>query len=197
MRAHVATDQQRDFGQYLREQREQKQVDLTAIAAETRIPMRSLRHLEQGAFDKLPADIFIRGFLRSYADCVGLDQKEILERYIDLGIKPPSFSGDIVAAVRQSRARRSDATPLPEPSLDAVAPEVPDDEPDDAPKRKRPRTLLPRLAKGEEPGRRAPMTLAVIILLIVATLTMSYLLRKPSSDSDGYTAADHPADIAV
>lgn len=191
----MATDRQREFGEYLREQREQKHVELHAIAQQTRIPMRSLRHLEEGTFDKLPADIFIRGFLRSYADCLGLDRVEILDRYLDLGIKPPSFSGDLVAAVRQSRARRSDATPLPsaaEPG--GIGDDV------DAPsgsRRKRPRTLLPRLVEGEREGRRGSVTVAVIILLIVATLTMSYLLRKPSSDSDGFTTPtirDTPSD---
>lgn len=183
----MATDREREFGEFLRDQREQAEIDLHAVARQTRIPMRSLRHLEEGDFEKLPADIFVRGFLRSYADCVGLDRADVLERYRDLGIKPPAFSGDIVAAVRRSRARRADATPLPgAPDTDDG-----DERSQPAPTRKRPRTLLPRLIDAErESGRRGPVTVAVIILVIVATLTMSYLLRKPSSGSDGFTGVD-------
>ena len=46
-----------------------------------------------------------------------------------------------------------------------------------------------------EPGpRRGAVTLAVIILVIVATLTMSYLLRRPSSVGDGLTSIEHVED---
>lgn len=184
----MAADREREFGEYLRGEREQAEIDLHSIARQTRIPMRSLRNLEDGAFDKLPADIFVRGFLRSYADCVGIDRAEVLERYRELGIKPPAFSSDIVAAVRRSRERRSDATPLPQTAADAGAQTA---SPDATPGRKRPRTLLPRLVDNDrEGGRRGPVTVAVIILVIVATLTMSYLLRKPSSGSDGFTGVD-------
>lgn len=175
----MATDREREFGEYLRNKREQAAIELHSVAQQTRIPVRSLRHLEEGAFDKLPADIFIRGFLRSYADCVGLDRGEVLERYRELGIKPPAFSGDIVAAVRRSRERRSDATPFPGAEADSGEGSASS------------RTLLPHLVESDrEGGRRGPVTVAVIILVIVATLTMSYLLRKPSSGSDGFTEAD-------
>lgn len=186
MRTQATPDREREFGAFLRDAREHSDIALHDIARETRIPVRSLEHLEAGAFSKLPAAIFVRGFLRSYADCVGLDPTDVLERYRDLGAEEPAFTSDIVAAVRRSRERRADATPLPAQA------EV--KEPEGAALGKR-RTLLPRLTDGEREGRRGPVTVAVIILVIVATLTMSYLLRKPASDSDGFTRLDDaPAD---
>ena len=47
------------------------------IARITRIPQRSLEKLEAGEFDQLPADVFVRGFVRSYASCVGIDADEV------------------------------------------------------------------------------------------------------------------------
>jgi len=37
------------------------------------------------------------------------------------------------------------------------------------------------------------LTLAVIILLIAATLTLSYLMRRPSASGDGMTWREQPA----
>jgi hypothetical protein len=58
------------------------------IATVTRIPVRSLERLESGLFEELPADVFVRGFLRSYARCVGLDAEEIIRRYTQCGMPP-------------------------------------------------------------------------------------------------------------
>jgi hypothetical protein len=56
------------------------------------------------------------------------------------------------------------------------------------------RTFVPpRLDYNDEMSRRGPLTLGVIILVIVATLTMSYLLRRPGTSVDGFTTA--PASI--
>ena len=37
--------------------------------------------LEQGRWTDLPADVFVRGFVRSYARCVALDEDEMVKRY--------------------------------------------------------------------------------------------------------------------
>jgi hypothetical protein len=42
--------------------------------------------------------------------------------------------------------------------------------------------------EGEDEPRRGALTVAVIILVLVATLTMSYLLRRPSSSGEGITS---------
>ena len=74
-------DAQRDFGQYLRTERELRQVHLMEISAETKIPIRTLEALESGEWDSLPAEVFVRGFARSYARFLGLPQAEVLDRY--------------------------------------------------------------------------------------------------------------------
>jgi hypothetical protein len=53
---------------------------------------------------------------------------------------------------------------------------------------KRTRTFVPPAFDYEnDMTHRGPLTLGVIILVIVATLTMSYLLRRPGTSTDGFT----------
>src|SRR6185503_3569889 len=54
---------------------------LDDVARITKIQPRILEKLEAGQFEGLPADVFVRGFVRSVARCVGLDEQEALERY--------------------------------------------------------------------------------------------------------------------
>lgn len=68
-------------GQYLREQREAKGMSLEEVARATRVPMSSVERLEADQFDELPGEVFVRGFLKSYARAVGLDLDEVLARY--------------------------------------------------------------------------------------------------------------------
>jgi hypothetical protein len=52
--------------------------------------------------------------------------------------------------------------------------------------------LPPSLLDSEQGSRRGALTLAVIILVIVATLTMSYLMRRPNDSGDGVTRRPGP-----
>lgn len=67
-------------GQRLRAAREEKNLNLEDIAAQTRIPQRHLESLEESAWDKLPAPTYTIGFARSYASAVGLDRAEVAEQ---------------------------------------------------------------------------------------------------------------------
>ena len=48
------------------------------------------------------------------------------------------------------------------------------------------------LDREDRSARQGGLTLAVIILLIAATLTLSYLMRRPSPSGDGVTRIDVP-----
>ncbi len=69
------------LGSYLRSERELRQISLEEVAQTTRIPLRMLQRIEEDHLDELPGDVFARGFLKSYASTVGLDEDDILERY--------------------------------------------------------------------------------------------------------------------
>lgn len=69
------------FGYYLRREREVRSVPLATVAARTRVPLRSLERLEAGDLERLPAEVFVRGFVRAYSRCLGLDEREVMRRY--------------------------------------------------------------------------------------------------------------------
>ncbi|HEY8489520.1 MAG TPA: helix-turn-helix domain-containing protein [Dehalococcoidia bacterium] len=66
------------LGDRLREAREAKGLSLEAVERETRISRRYLQALETENLEALPAPVYARGFLRSYAQFLGLDPKEFL-----------------------------------------------------------------------------------------------------------------------
>jgi len=68
-------------GQYLRRHREQAQMSVEEIARSTRVPMDSVARIEADQFDELPGEVFVRGFLKSYARALGLPAEEVLARY--------------------------------------------------------------------------------------------------------------------
>lgn len=69
------------LGTYLRRERELRQISLEEIAQTTRIPIRMLQHIEGDRLDRLPGEVFAKGFLRSYARSVGLQADDVLSRY--------------------------------------------------------------------------------------------------------------------
>jgi len=69
------------LGSYLKRERETRQITIAELAQATRIPVRILEQLESDDHHELPADVFVRGFLRSYARVLGVDEQHVLARY--------------------------------------------------------------------------------------------------------------------
>lgn len=65
----------------LKRVREQHGISLSEISKATKIRKVYLEKIEEGKYDQLPADVYIKGFLRGYADYIGLDIKEVLKQY--------------------------------------------------------------------------------------------------------------------
>lgn len=80
-RSGTVVDARMSLALWLRAGRAQRSMSLEDVAKVTKIQVRILERLEAGRFDGLPAEVFVRGFLRSFARCVGLDEAEVLERY--------------------------------------------------------------------------------------------------------------------
>jgi len=74
----------RSFGEYLRRERELRDITLREIADETKVSFRYLHALETDNTEKLPAEVFIKGFIKSYAQYIGLDPDEAMLRYQEL-----------------------------------------------------------------------------------------------------------------
>ena len=69
------------LGSYLKGERELRELSVAEVAQATRIPVRVLRYLEEDEWDRLPADVFVRGYLRAYARVLGADETELLSRF--------------------------------------------------------------------------------------------------------------------
>ena len=69
------------IGSYLARQRRLRGVSVDELASLTRIPRRSLERLEAGAFDGTP-DGFVRGFVRTVAEALGLDPDDAVNRLL-------------------------------------------------------------------------------------------------------------------
>ena len=69
------------IGRYLASQRQLRGISLDDLSARTKIPRRNLERLESGAFDA-QQDGFVRGFVRTVADALGLDSREAVMRMV-------------------------------------------------------------------------------------------------------------------
>ncbi|HEY8039243.1 MAG TPA: helix-turn-helix transcriptional regulator [Polyangiaceae bacterium] len=69
------------LGSFLKEQRERRSMSVAELSRVTRIPLASLEAIENDRFDELPGEVFVRGFLKAYAQAVALVPAEVLARY--------------------------------------------------------------------------------------------------------------------
>ncbi len=69
------------LGALLKRRREERGVSVAELSRVTRIPLASLEAIEGDRFDELPGEVFVRGFLKAYAQAVGLVPEDILARY--------------------------------------------------------------------------------------------------------------------
>lgn len=69
------------FGQRLKREREMREVSLDELTKSTRISQRFLEALENEEWSKLPGGVFGRGFVRTIAGYLGLDEEELLGEY--------------------------------------------------------------------------------------------------------------------
>jgi cytoskeleton protein RodZ len=70
-----------NFGERLKRERELREVTLGEITSATRIGPRFLEALENEDWEKLPGGVFNRGFVRSIARYLGLDEEAVLAEY--------------------------------------------------------------------------------------------------------------------
>jgi cytoskeletal protein RodZ len=95
-----------DIGSSLREARLRQELDFPALEERTKIRPKYLRALEDERFDILPAPTYVKGFLRSYAEALGLDGQPFVDEYnsrFAVGEEEP-----VVRATRRVPVQRRD-----------------------------------------------------------------------------------------
>jgi hypothetical protein len=97
-------------GTALRDARLRRGISIEQAAQDTRIALRFLQALEAEAWDRIPAPVYVRGFLRSYAAYLRLDPQELLEDLLqDAPQVRPMPPVAAAAARRAAVAERSEA----------------------------------------------------------------------------------------
>jgi cytoskeleton protein RodZ len=69
------------IGETLREARMRQRLDIADVEARTKIRAKYLRALENEEFGMLPGPTFVKTFLRTYAEMLGLDPHVLVEAY--------------------------------------------------------------------------------------------------------------------
>ena len=85
------------FGARLRKRRETQNIDLAAIADQTKIKRSLLEALERDDLSHWPCGIFRRAWFRSYAQAIGLDPDSSVREFLEAHPDPE----EIAAAVRR------------------------------------------------------------------------------------------------
>lgn len=76
------TEAVRDLGTKLRNQRVALGITLDEVSRQTRVQKKHLEAIESGAFDNLPGGIYLRNYIRLYADCVQFDQITVKQAFM-------------------------------------------------------------------------------------------------------------------
>jgi len=71
------------FGETLRRERELRQISLREISEATKINLRYLEALERDDFRHLPGGVFNKGFVRAFAQFIGIDGDAMVMAYLD------------------------------------------------------------------------------------------------------------------
>ena len=98
-----------DIGEALREARTRRRVDMSQVESATKIRAKYLRALENEEWDALPGPTYVKTFLRTYAEYLGIDARSLVEEY-KLRYERP-VAGDLTPfgmrpGLRQRRRRR-------------------------------------------------------------------------------------------
>jgi cytoskeleton protein RodZ len=89
------------LGSLMKRAREERHIDLDEAFRVTRIRRHTLEALENEQWDKLPSQVFVRGFLKTYAEFLGLDKEIVLSHYQKIS----PFDKDKSDTLKQVRPR--------------------------------------------------------------------------------------------
>ena len=106
------------LGQTLRQAREAKGFTQSKVASETRILVQIIDDIENEDFHRIAAPIYGRGFVRLFAECVGLDPQPLIREFMDIyeGRRQPTvLVRDVPAPNAPTPAPVPTPAPLPEP----------------------------------------------------------------------------------
>ena len=91
------------FGSLLKGERKKKGLSCDQVAKITRLRSHLVEALENEEWSKLPAPVYVRGFIRSYAQTVDLDVDKVLEIYERIAPPEDDFPRPLIGAKKTKR----------------------------------------------------------------------------------------------
>lgn len=91
-----------DLGYILRKTRLERKISLDDLQEVTKIRKRYLEAIEEGNYKVLPGSFYVRAFIKSYAEAVGLDPTEVLNMYQSTN-PSPVVEKPVVETIRKNR----------------------------------------------------------------------------------------------
>jgi cytoskeleton protein RodZ len=98
------------IGEVLKQARARAGLDIRAVEDQTKIRVKYLRALEDEEWEALPNSAYAKGFLRTYAQLLGLDGEAMVDAYrrqVERGRTDPTFLGDQVLEQRRRLSAES------------------------------------------------------------------------------------------
>jgi cytoskeletal protein RodZ len=102
-----------EIGETLREARMRRRIDMTEVETATKIRGKYLRALENEEWDLLPGPTFVKSFLRTYAEYLGLDARLLVEEYRQRYERPSTQDLTPFSAARRGQPSRRRRAPGP------------------------------------------------------------------------------------
>ena len=94
-------------GEILKNAREKKGLTIESLEKKTRIVSRYIEALENNEFDKLPGEIYVKGFIKTISDKLLLDSDKVLEIY-NLQINEDRFEEDLYKSDKNAKPTKKD-----------------------------------------------------------------------------------------
>ncbi len=95
------------LGEYLRKHREEANLSLKEISLITRIRCEYLKALENEEFEKIPGEVFVRGYIKEFLKTISIEPSEAIRLYN-----------------QQKEARLATQEPLPPPHKPRLSPQI-------------------------------------------------------------------------
>jgi cytoskeleton protein RodZ len=102
-----------DIGSILREARMRAKIDITEVEARTKIRAKYLRALENEEWDLLPGPVYVKSFLRTYGDFLGLDSRLLVDEFKRRYEHPSDHELRPIAPIGRERERAARGPLIP------------------------------------------------------------------------------------
>jgi Helix-turn-helix domain len=102
-----------DIGTTLREARMRARIDISEVEERTKIRAKYLRAIENEEWDLLPGPVYVKSFLRTYGDFLGLDSRMLVESYKRRYERPSDHDSRPVGSIAREREREARGPLLP------------------------------------------------------------------------------------